>query len=177
MQLIRLNTNWTLTASGCDWLAPSKLLPRQPLPFPRSAARNRTDKRMRTTDGDANFTCRARWRERESHRVFSQRAWARSAAERGRNAVVELKQVPLRYRGPVTFRPPPCGSLVRSHMKTSCTRLMPSRSRSPAGCPRAATMNKCPVQWSRYVKCASIRCSLFGDRTTRHGRPGVKTMM
>lgn len=119
--------------------------------------------------------------EVESHRVFSQRAWAQSAAERGRKAVVVLKQVSVRCGGAVTIRPPPCGSLVRSNTKTSCTRLMQSRSLSPAGCPRAATMNKCPMQWSRYVKCVNIRCltvkrPLFGDRTTRRGRPIVKTL-
>lgn len=56
----------------CDWLAPSKPLPRQPLPFPRSAVRNRADARTRTTDGDADLARRVRWRKEP--RVFPQRA-------------------------------------------------------------------------------------------------------
>lgn len=155
--MVKYNNNDD-TASDCDWLAPSKPLPRQPLPFPRSAAHSRTDTRARTTHGDASFTCRVRWRE--SHRVSPQRSVGGREGQKGRRCIkpgVSEGQGGW-GGGPVTFRPPPCGSLVRSDMKTSCTRLMPSRSLSPAGCPRAGTMNKCPVQWSRYVKCVNIRC-------------------
>lgn len=122
-------------------------------------ARGPTRGRARPTETPSSPV--PRWRK-QPPRPFT----AHLSSGGGREAVV-LKQVSVRCEAAGNL-PPSTVGLPGSTM-SSCTSLVRSRSRSPAGCPPAAAMNKCPVQWSRYVKCANIRCftvkcPLFGGQ-------------